>query len=86
MVIGAFLWSARGNVSRAIARGNAAKITEARRDVKNMLWMGMLCDSVDVCSSVVAVLTEGMEGRAIGLVGGGAALFAALAGVALRRL
>lgn len=73
-------------MSRAIARGDAAKTTEARRDVKNLLWMGMLCDSVDVCSSVVAVWTEGMEGRAIGLVGGGAALFAVLAKVALSRL
>jgi hypothetical protein len=59
---------------------------EARRDVRNILGLGMLCDSVDVCSSVVAVLTEGMQGRAISLVGGGAALLAALAGVALRRM
>jgi hypothetical protein len=85
MIIGAYLWSARGHVSQAIARGDAAKIMQARRDVKNMLWMGMICDSVDVCSFAVAVLAEGMEGRAIGLVGGGAAAFAALAGVALRR-
>jgi len=86
LVIGAFLWSSRSNLSRAIAKADGAKITEARRDLKNVLWMGMLCDSVDVCSCVVAVLTEGMEWRAIGWVGVGAAVFTALGGVALRRL
>jgi hypothetical protein len=86
LVIGAFLWSGRGNISRTAAKADAAKIMEARRDVRNILGLGMLCDSVDVCSSVVAVLTEGMQGRAISLVGGGAALLAALAGVALRRM
>jgi hypothetical protein len=86
LVIGAFLWSARSNLSRAIAKADGVKITEAGRDVKTLLWMGMICDSVDVCSCVVAVFTEGMEGRAIGWVGVGAAVLAALAGVALRRL
>jgi hypothetical protein len=86
VVIGAFLWSARNKVSRAIAKVDGARITDARQDLKYVLWMGMLCDSVDICSCVVAVLAEGMEGKAIGWVGVGAAFFVAAAGVALRRL
>tara|TARA_R110002060_G_scaffold3453_1_gene5422 strand:- start:352 stop:792 length:441 start_codon:yes stop_codon:yes gene_type:complete len=86
LLLGLTLWIAHRRVFRARAKSDTAKFAESKRDLNAVVWMGLICDSVDVCSCVIAVMAEGMEGRAIALTGGGAGLFVALAGLVLRRL
>lgn len=61
----------------------------ATRQLRHAIWLGLICDSVDVFGGLACFLESGMGWQAIVLVYGGAALFASIgiAGVrAMREL
>lgn len=47
-----------------------------KRQLQHATWLGVVCDSIDVGSSIVCIWEGNLTGRAIPLVGGGAAAFA----------
>lgn len=85
-VMGALLWIARSNLAHNLLKSDSVLFRDATRDLSRVLWVGIVVDSVDVCSCVVSILSGEMKGRAIPLVAGGAAAFIGLASLALRRL
>jgi hypothetical protein len=68
----------------ALALDEKTKAFWLTRQVRHALWLGVICDAVDACSSIAAVLDGSMSGRAIPLVGGGAVVFTLLGVVGLR--
>lgn len=86
LVLGGLLWGARANLAKGMLKSNSVMVRDARRDLRNLLMVGMGIDLVDILSSAASVASGDMKGRAISLVGGGAAECIGLAALALRRL
>lgn len=80
LALGTLLWY-------ALAKSAPSAITASdsiyQRDLKRMLWIGIVIDSVDVISSAACVAEGNLGGKAIWLVGVGAAGFAGLGSVGL---
>lgn len=58
----------------------------ATRQLRHAIWLGLMCDSVDVCGGLACFLENGMSGQAMVLVYGGAALFASIGAIGLRAM
>ncbi len=56
----------------------------ATRQLRHAIWLGLICDFIDVCGGLACLLESGMGGRAIVLVYGGAALFASIGTIGVR--
>ena len=69
--------------------GNSAAEVEdavARSQLTTALYLGMICDAVDVLSSILCIFEGSMTGRAIVFVGVGAFTFACMGFAGLRAL
>ena len=58
----------------------------ATRQLRHAVWLGLICDSVDVCGGLACFLESGMSWQAIVLVYGGAAFFASIGVAGVRAL
>ena len=81
LVIGGLLWSAPSHSTATIAVNG-----ECRRTLRRALVVGLIIDTVDVCSNIVGFVDGTLEPRAIVGVGVGAAFFAGLGLLGLRGL
>ena len=64
---------------------NEMKRYSSLRQLRHALWLGIICDAIDVCSCLACFLDGNLqEPRAIVLVWGGAALFAGMGITGLR--
>lgn len=92
LVLGAYLLTSYIEYTSS-GSGSAIALTPAAgqsywlsRELRRALCIGLICDSVDVCSSILCIWEGNLSGRAIPLIGGGAAAFASLGVVGLRSL
>jgi hypothetical protein len=86
LILGVLLWKSRSNLTKSILKADGVLMEDARRDIKRLLWIGLLIDSIDVGSSLFGIWRGEMDGKAFGWVGGGAAGGVILAGICLRAL
>lgn len=82
------LWRAYSSGSSGMSTADPTSMKQqamgSAADLSKLLWVGVFIDSVDAVSSALSIWEGSMGGRAIWLVGVGAAGFAGLGLLTLR--
>ncbi|GAM89847.1 hypothetical protein ANO11243_078860 [Dothideomycetidae sp. 11243] len=79
-VLGALLWQVQRNAAKVGADAHCAQ------RVKNLLYIGVFIDVVDVISSAVCLAEGNLSDRTTWMIGAGAVSFASLGGLGLMSL
>jgi hypothetical protein len=85
-VLGVVALKARHHFIEAQTKDDTFKKEETLRDLRNVLWIGLILDLVDLGSCAVGVVEGGLLGTAQVSIGGGAAGAVLLAVIGLRGL
>lgn len=83
LVLASLLWRSQSRARHLSSGKGGSEKRAARESLRSVLWAGVFIDSIDIVSSAVCILEGNMSGKAIWLVGGGAAVFATLGGMGL---
>lgn len=84
LMLGGLLWKACSRHQKALTGSDTALVKDSRRDLKNLLLVGIVIDAVDVASSAISIWNGDMQGRVIVWVTGGATALVGLQWLALR--
>ena len=86
LALGALLWNVSSTFSRALSKSDTTLTNQAGRELKQILQVSMVIDSVDVISGLISAWNGEIKGKAILWGPCGAAILVGLQWVALRQL
>ena len=86
LVLGVLLWSASSTFSTSLTKSDTSLANQSGRDLKQLLLIGMLIDSIDIVSGLISAWNGEIKGKAILWGPVGAAILAGLQWVALAKL
>ncbi len=86
LALGVLLWSVSSTLSTAFSKSDTTLTSQSGRDLKNILLISMIVDSVDVISCLISTWNDEIRGEAIFWGPGGAAILAGLQWMILGKL